>query len=342
MAQISRDVVIIGAGFAGLSAAIYLARSRVATLLIDSGHSMAVWEPDVQNYLGFPDGITGSTLLERGRAQASRFGAEFAYDEALAVRFEQETSTKSLAGFVVEGKSERYRSRRLLIATGLTHLPPEIPGVRECLGKSLFFCKDCDALRAEGGRLMIIGRNNEVVEYALAMLRFSPQVTIALNKKEPCWDTRHAAWLKEYAIPIRPERIIEVQHDHGQLRAIGFETGQRLAVDYVFTTRGDVAHADLAKSLGASLDANGQIVVDQHMRTNVPGLYAAGCVTPANCQMIIAAGQGATAGQAINRDLFEDSLRTHTLLESVTGHSSRVTRAGSTMGTGDRRVTGDE
>jgi thioredoxin reductase (NADPH) len=313
MTEIVREVLIIGAGFAGLSAAIYLSRSRVPTLLIDSGHSMAVWEPEAQNYLGFPEGIAGATLLDRGRAQASRFGAEFAIDEALAVH-QQNPATDRRAGFVVEGKVGRYCGKRLLIATGLTHLAPEIPGVRECLGKSLFFCKDCDAVRAQGGRLMIIGRNNEVVEYALAMLRFSPQVTIALNKKEPSWDGRHAAWLKEYALPVRPELIVEVQHHRGQLRAIGFETGQWLAVDYVFTTRGDIFHTDLAKSLGAALDSDGQIVVDQDMRSSVPGVYAAGCVTAANCQMIIAAGQGATAGQAINRDLFEDRLRTHTLL----------------------------
>jgi thioredoxin reductase (NADPH) len=84
-------------------------------------------------------------------------------------------------------------------------------------------------------------------------------------------------------------------------------------IDYIYTTRGDIFHTGLAKRLGAKLDSDGQIKVDQCMRTTVPGLYAAGCVTPANCQMIIAAGQGAAAAQAINRDLFEESLVTHSL-----------------------------
>ena len=93
-----------------------------------------------------------------------------------------------------------------------------------------------------------------------------------------------------------------------------FSRGEtRVKIDYIFTTRGDIFHTSLAEQLGAKLDADGQIVVDHCMRTSVPRLYSAGCVTPANCQMIIAAGQGATAAQAINRDLFEESLRTHSL-----------------------------
>lgn len=84
-------------------------------------------------------------------------------------------------------------------------------------------------------------------------------------------------------------------------------------LDAAFTTRGDVVHNVLAAGAGAELDPDGQVVVDACMRTSIPGLYAAGCLTPANCQMIIAAGQGATAGQAMNRDLFEESLRANRL-----------------------------
>ncbi len=112
---------------------------------------------------------------------------------------------------------------------------------------------------------------------------------------------------------MRHDPIHALVHDDGQLRELAFEQGESLKVDGVFTTRGDVYHHALAKSAGANLDQDGQVIVDNCMRTTVPGLYAAGCVTPANCQMIIAAGQGAVAGQAINRDLFEESLKRHAL-----------------------------
>jgi thioredoxin reductase (NADPH) len=92
-----------------------------------------------------------------------------------------------------------------------------------------------------------------------------------------------------------------------------YDSEREVKIDYLFTTRGDIFHTGLAEELGAKLDADGQIKIDHCLRTSVPRLYAAGCVTPANCQMIIAAGHGAIAAQAINRDLFEESLANHDL-----------------------------
>ena len=247
---------------------------------------MAKWEPDVQNYLGFPDGIDGSELLKRGHTQVARFHVEVLEDEI-------QTLHKKTNTFEVHGQQATYQTQRLLIATGLTHLPPDIPGVNECLGKSLFFCKDCDAYRMQGQRLVIIGANNEAVDYALAMLVFSPYVTIATNGQTPAWNADHAAWLREYQVPVRQERIRLVEHEGGQLRMLVFAQGDPMQLDAAFTTRGDVYHNKLAEQVGASIDTEGEIVVDASLRTSVPGLYAAGCVTAANCQMIIAAGQGA-------------------------------------------------
>lgn len=300
-----REVVIIGGGLAGLSAAIYLGRGRRDTILVQSGHSMAKWEADVQNYLGFPDGIDGAELLRRGHIQAARFQVEIVEDEICSLAKDGDT-------FHVSG-GKAYRAKRVLLATGLTHLPPDIPGVRECLGRSLFFCKDCDAFRVQGKRIVIIGHNNEAADYALAMLLYSASVMIVTNGKEPTWDSDRAGWLAEYRILVRQDRILEVEHHGGRLDSLTFEDGDTVNVEAAFTTRGDVYHSALAEAVGASVDTEGEIIVDAHQRTSVPGLYAAGCVTPANCQMIIAAGQGAIAGQAINRDLFETSLKTHTL-----------------------------
>jgi thioredoxin reductase (NADPH) len=302
----TREVIVIGGGIAGLSAAIYLGRAQRDTLVIDSGHSMAKWEPTVENYLGFADGVAGEQLLKNGRRQAKRHEVVFANDEIKSV-----SSGKS--HFVLKGKNKTYRTKRLLLATGIFHLPPEIPGVKECLGHSMFFCKDCDGYRVRGKRIAIIGANNEAIEYALGMLHYSACVIVATNGKKPRWDKRHAEWLAEYEIPIERRPIRDVEHRRRKIRALDFADGSCLKIDYLFTTRGDIFHNRLAKKLGAKLDSEGEITVDQCMRTSVPRLYAAGCVTPANCQMIIAAGQGAAAAQAINRDLFEESLATHSL-----------------------------
>jgi thioredoxin reductase (NADPH) len=267
---------------------------------------MAKWESNVENYLGFPDGIDGSDLLARGHAQVARFHVNVIEDEVLSLTRNDDT-------FHLQGRQQTYAARRVLIATGLTHLPPDISGVKDCLGKSLFFCKDCDAYRVQGKRIVIIGRNNEAADYALAMLLFSPSVMILTNGHEPHWDSDHSGWLKEYRVLVRRDRISTVEHDQGHLRALILDDGDSVALDAAFTTRGDVYHTHLARHVGAELDTEGEIIVDSCLRTTVPGLYAAGCVTSANCQMIIAAGQGAIAAQAINRDLFEESLRNHTL-----------------------------
>jgi len=302
----TREVIIIGGGLAGLSAAIYLGRSRRETLLIHTNRSMAKWEAEVQNYLGFPGGIDGEDLLARGMAQVVRFDVAVIEDDIRSLAPDGDT-------FCLSGADTVYHARRVLLATGLTHLPPEIPGVRECLGQSLFFCKDCDAYRVQGKPIVIIGGNNEAADYALAMLLFASSVMICTNGRNPRWDADHAGWLEEYAVPIRHDRIRSVLHDHGQLTAFIFEQGGSVNVEGAFTTRGDVYHNSLAESAGAKLDEEGQVIVDHRQKTSVPGLYAAGCVTAWNCQMIIAAGQGAIAGQAINRDLFEDGLKRHAL-----------------------------
>ena len=301
-----RDVIIIGGGLAGLSAALYLGRGKRDTLLIHSGRSMAKWEPQVQNYLGFPDGVAGTELLDRGMDHAARFEVELREDEIESVTTSNDT-------FHVQGRQGSYDARRVLIATGLTHLPPDIPGVKACLGRSLFFCKDCDAYRLQGKRVVIIGRNNEAADYALGMLLFTQRVMLSTNGGEASWDEDRDGWLKEYRVPVRPDKIISLEHEDGCVRTMTFARGESTQMDAIFTTRGDVPHSALATGIGASVDTDGQIIVDDQLRTNVPGLYAAGCVTPANCQMIIAAGQGAIAAQAINRDLFEESLRRHML-----------------------------
>jgi thioredoxin reductase (NADPH) len=114
-------------------------------------------------------------------------------------------------------------------------------------------------------------------------------------------------------VPVFRQTIREARHEGCQIRGLQLSTGEELEVEALFTTRGDVYYNEIARALGAKTDSDGQVLVDDQMATSVRGLYAAGCVTPANCQMIIAAGEGAIAAQAINRDLFEESLTTHRL-----------------------------
>jgi thioredoxin reductase (NADPH) len=310
-----REVIIIGGGLAGLSAAIYLGRALRDALIIDAGESLALWEPEVQNYLGF-EKIDGRELLRRAREQALHYGAEIVHEEADRIWKEGDR-------FYVQGKKATFESRRLLLSTGVYHLPPKIPSVNECVGKSIFFCKDCDGYRVQGKRVIIAGANNDAVNYALGITVFTECVMVATNGEAPHWDDEHERWLREYKVPVHTDKIMEVEHAEGCIRSLTLANREKLAVDCLFTTRGDVFHNNLARQLGATLDSHGQVIVDKEQRTNVPGLYAAGCVTTANCQMIIAAGDGAAAAQAINLDLFQESLRTGSLREHRARQVSR-------------------
>jgi thioredoxin reductase (NADPH) len=301
-----KEVIIVGGGMAGLSAAIYLGRAKRETLVIDAGKSMARWEPEVQNYLGFPEGIPGEELLRRARTQARRYGVKFARDKIASAR-------RRGGNFFLRGAKGNYACRRLLLATGIFHVPPDIPGVKPCLGHSMFFCKDCDGYRVQGRNIAVYGWTNETVEYALGMLAYSARVVILTDGRKPRWSRRHQKWIGEHAVPVHRGTIRDVRHRRGQIEALVFEDGSRVRVEGLFTTRGDIYFSDLADCLGAGVNRQGEILVGADMRTTVEGLYAAGCVTPANCQMIIAAGQGATAAQAINRSLFEESLASHSL-----------------------------
>jgi thioredoxin reductase (NADPH) len=301
------DVIIVGGGFAGLSAAIYLARAMRRTLVLDAEESLGKWEPEIQNYFGFPEGISGTKLLQRGLEQAKRFGAEVLRDEVERVEIDPE------GGFYVHGRHVRFHAMRVLLTTGLYHLPPKVKGADECIGHTLFFCKDCDGYKVQGKTIAVIGRNDEAVEYALGLTLYSPCVMIATNGEKSAWSPQHEKWIQEYEIPVHRGKIEEIQHTQGCLAALCFADGTVAKTDFVFTARGDIYYNQLGKQLGAELDEAGQIVVDHKQRTSVPGLYAAGCVTEANCQMIISAGHGAAAAQAINRSLFEESLRNHSL-----------------------------
>lgn len=300
------DVVVVGAGPAGLSAAIYLGRAMRNVLVVDANKPMCRWEPDIKNYLGFPDGISGDELLQRGRTQTERYKIEFVEDVV-------ETAHGQAGDFTVVGKKGEYQARRLILATGIFHIPPAIPELECCLGHSMFFCKDCDGFRVQGKKIGVVGTNNDTVEYALGMLAYSPCVFVLTNGFKPIWDKQHGQWLEEYRIRVFDGRVEKVDHENGKIRTIAFAKGETLVLNTVFTTRGDVFHSRIADDLGAEIDDTGEILVDKCMMTSVKGLYAAGCVTPANCQIIIAAGQGAIAAQSINRDLFEESLRDHSL-----------------------------
>lgn len=307
------SVIVVGGGLAGLSAAIYLGRARRDTLVVDFGKSLARWEPEVENYLGFPEAISGTELLERARRQATRYHVRFARDEIISAH-------KAGDVFKLRGRRHDYSAHHLLLATGIYHIPPDFHGLKSCLGHSLFFCKDCDGFRVQGQRIAIYGTGNDAAEYALAMRVYACETMILTNGQRPAWTRFLARGIARHRIPVYRTPIKRAVRRGYQIQKILFCDGTDVEIGALFTTRGDIYHNKLADMLGATLH-HGEITVNSHMRTNIKHLYAAGCVTPANCQMIIAAGQGAIAAQAINREIFMADL--HNSLKESAGEKAK-------------------
>lgn len=244
---------------------------------------MAKWEPEVQNHLGFPEAIDGVDLLRRGMKQVIDYEVAVVLDQINCLSVDGET-------FSISRQDTSYRARERATWHRAHSATPDFPGVQACLGKSLLFCKDCDPYRVRGQKILIVGNNNEAADYALAMLLFTSSVTICTHGQKPRWDAAHDKWLEKYAVPVRYGCIQFVLHEDGQLTTVTFEEGDSVNIEAIFVTSGDIIHNNLARSVGAQVDEEGHIIVDHCRKTFVSGLYAAGCVTSASCQMIIAAG----------------------------------------------------
>ncbi len=248
------DTIIVGVGIVGLSAATCLGRARRSPLVIDSGKSMAVWEPGVQHYMGFSKGISGEEFPERGRQQARLCRVRFASDKVIKAR-------KRKPCFVLRGRMRNYPAASVLLATGIFHIPPDINRVHACLGHTMFFCKDCDGTPVLGKRIAIFGSNDEAVDYALGKLLFSSHVAIVTGGHASHWCKARARWIREYQIPVHPRRIERDICRGCEIRSLKFAPGTDLPVEALFTTRGDVYHNKLAKMLGARITGR-EVVVD--------------------------------------------------------------------------------
>jgi thioredoxin reductase (NADPH) len=295
------DCLIIGGGPAGLSAAIYLARFMRQVAVIDRGSGRTNTYEINENYLGFPDGIAARELVQLGKRQAERFGTRFIDDDVQAI-------AKGSGGFEVTGSGNSYRAKTLILATGVTDLYPDLPGFKEFLGKTLFWCITCDGYKTRGKKVVIVGDTDEAACDALQFLLYTPHITLVTNypagenQLTPKWKNR----LSTQGIQIVEGVITQLQGNQGMLEAVGLDTGQKIDAEILINEQGAVPNNALATELGVAVDPRGYVLIDAEQRTNVPFVYAAGDLTGAfSHQIVTAAHEGSMAAQAANYDLYE-------------------------------------
>jgi thioredoxin reductase (NADPH) len=294
------DSLIIGAGPAGLSAAIYLARARRSVLVLDTGRGRANGPQVNDNYLGFPRGIKASRLRDLGQRQAERFGAR-------VIRATVDTAACIADGrFELTGNGQTWRGRSLVIATGVTDIWPSFPGMERYVGRSLFWCIVCDGFRTVDTRIVLIGASDDAATTACQFLTFTKQVTFIATGvgDEVKISADHLTLMQRNGIEVVAGSIDQVEGVRGQIRRV-HAGGRVLEASLIFSLLGQVPNSGLAASMGVLLDAQGYLRIDHEQRTNVPHVYAAGDVTgPYAPQIAAAVHEGATAGQTANVDLY--------------------------------------
>jgi thioredoxin reductase (NADPH) len=293
------DCLIVGGGPAGLTAAIYLARYHLDTLVVDGGKSRASWIPCTRNVSGFPDGVKGTDLLERMRTQACKYGAKV--ETEFVTKLERDADTGLFTA--TWGSGERT-TRTVLLTTGVTNRRPPMDEDlhNEALARGLIrYCPICDGYEVTDKKVGVIGSGSHGVAEALFLRSYTADLTLIAPDKALRLKPEDNKSLKDAGIEAvdGPAQAVAVSSD-----CIIVETGEGThTFDSVYPALGSDIHCQLAEQVGAHLSADHCIVVDRHMRTSVPGLYAAGDVVIGLDQISHAMGQGGVAATTIRNDL---------------------------------------
>ena len=292
------DCLIVGGGPAGLTAAIYLARYHLAIRLVDAGESRASWIPCSHNHAGFPEGIAGTELLERMRVQAQKYGARI--DSGRVTRVEAADD-----GFIVEWGSGPVRTRTLLLATGTANRRPQLdPATHDAaMARGLIrYCPVCDGYEVTDKRVGVIGDDSHGVAEAMFLRGFTREVTlVAPHGEQRKLDIQE--WEKLDSFGIRavdgPVESIEIDGDEIVLAT----ATERLRFDSVYPALGSDPNVTLAAMLELDFAEDCCIRTDDHQRTSLAGVYAAGDVVKGLDQISHAMGEGGVAATTIRNDL---------------------------------------
>jgi len=290
------DVIVVGAGPAGLSAGLVLGRCRRRVVIVDSSRPRHYAARRVHNFLGH-DGIDPMSLRAIGRREVEAYGVTVLDGEV------QRAWREPSGGFGVSLAGGRsLASRKLLSATGVRDVLPAVPGIREFYGRGVFHCPYCDAYEHRDESLVAFGHGEAAVGLALSLRTWSPQVAACTHGQSV--SPTHCQRLARSGIRLVEWRAARLEGDD-DLRAIAFENGERLHCSALFFSTDKLQQSDLPEQLGCTVDDD-QVQTGRKQRTNVSGLFLAGDADGDVQFAIVAAAEGATAAVAINRDLQEE------------------------------------
>ncbi|HEV7859589.1 MAG TPA: NAD(P)/FAD-dependent oxidoreductase [Pyrinomonadaceae bacterium] len=305
------DCIIIGAGPAGLSGALFLARYRRRVLTFHHNSPRNLYSHGVHGFLGH-DGILPTELLARGRDEVVKYagliveGSVTKIERIGGEQFRVTTGDEATA-------LQTFEARRLLLATGLRDLTPDCPGFREFYGGTVHHCPDCDGFEVTGKRVAVLGKGKAVVGFALNLLTWTDQLTLITDGDAGDMTEAHRAKLAQFKIPIITDKKIaslEGDKESRRIERVCFNDGSTLECDALFFNLGTEPASGLHTMLGCKLDEEcGLVRVDGDQQTSVQGVYAAGDLTPNSQLAVVAAAEGAMAAIHIHKSLIPEERR---------------------------------
>ena len=295
------DVVIIGAGPAGLTAAIYAERGGLKSVVLEKaniGGQVAI-TPIVENYPGFTR-IPGKALMEMIAQHAMKYTSIRQGEEVLEIKLHHPFEVITAKG--------KYLTKAVILATGAVHRRLDVPGEQRLFGRGVSYCTTCDGYFYKGKKVIMVGGGNSAVAEALHLDSLGVQVTLVHRRDSLRAEARLQESLFNRKIPVLwNSRVKEIMGEKVvttvKIENIKEETTKEYPVDGVFVSIGYEPSNLLAKKLDIELDENGYIKVDRHQRANIPGIYAAGDITGGVKQIVTAVGEGATAALATFEDI---------------------------------------
>jgi thioredoxin reductase (NADPH) len=304
MAEQAYEVIVVGGGPAGLSAALYLARYDRTVALFDAGQGRSTWHQINHNYLGFPGGVPARQLRELGRQQLAEYPQVDILEHKVAgLRRDGEL-------FVAESQAGEWRARAIVLCTGVIDHYPHFDGWEEYVGRSMFWCITCDGYGCRGARVVVAGNKDASASEALQLQRFTDKLTVLTDSLECEISEPFQERLRRAGIPLVHDKIAEVIGRDGQFEALCTKSGRRIDLDQLFSQQGATPQAKLAEQLGVHLSNDGYIETDIEQKTNVPGVYAAGDVTRIHSHQVSAAvHEGGQAASAANYFLYPPDMK---------------------------------
>jgi len=314
---VERDLVIIGAGPAGLSAGLYAGRAQLEPLILvgSAFGGQAATTSEMENYPGFPEGIGGMALVEQMAAHASRFGAEVQYEEVLSVDF-------GVYPFVLKTYGPTYRAKAVILCTGTSARNLGVSGEAKYIGRGVSFCATCDGFFYKDKTVVVVGGGDSALDEGLYLTRFAKEVIVVHRRDElragPILQRR--AFANEKMRFVWDSVVEEVLGDDGvtgvRVRNVKTDEESMIEADGVFVYVGLIPNTQLFEGQ-LDLDESGYIVANKRQQTSVEGVYAAGDVQdPWFRQVVVAAGAGAAAAIEAGRFLSEKAYEEAEAVES--------------------------